>query len=125
MTVGSVAVRNSIEAALTGLNFFLPCLRRKLRIATDTSPKSISTGQGLLHLWQIVQWSATSPNSAKCWMETPRRVCSSYRNASISSDAASILLRGEYSRLGRRTWVLHTRSEEHTSELQSQSNLVC
>src|SRR3989304_6278087 len=85
MTVGSVALRNSIEPAVTGLNFFLPCLRRKLRIATDTSP-----------------------NSAKCWMETPRRVCSSYRNASISSDAARILLRGEYSRLARGTWVLHT-----------------
>src|SRR3990167_2577124 len=125
MTVGSVTLRNIIEAAVTGLNFFLPCLRRKLRIAIDTSPKSISTGHGFLHLWQIVQWSAMSPNSAKCWMETPRRVCSSYRNASISSDAASILLRGEYSRLARGTWVLHTRSEEHTSELQSQSNLVC
>src|SRR4030067_1065697 len=108
MAVGSVALRNSIEVALTGLNFFLPCLRRKLRMKIDTSPKSISTGQGFLHLWHIVQWSATSPNSAKCWMETPRRVCSSYRNASISSEAARILLRGEYSRLARGTWVLHT-----------------
>src|SRR3972149_3621219 len=108
MVAGSVAVRNNIDAALTGLNFFLPCLRRKLRIATDTSPKSISTGQGFLHLWHIVQWSAISPNSAKCRMETPRRVCSSYRNASISSEAASILLGGEYSRLARGTWVLHT-----------------
>src|SRR3989338_4724619 len=108
MVVGSVALRNSIEVALTKLNFFLPCLRRKLRIATDTSPKSISTGQGFLHLWHIVQWSATSPNSAKCRIDTPRRVCSSYRNASISSEVASILLRGEYIRLARGTWVLHT-----------------
>src|SRR3989338_53805 len=108
MVAGSVALRNSIEADETGLNFFLPCLRNKLRMATDTSPKSILTGQGFRHRWQTVQWSATSPNSAKCWMETPRRVCSSYRKASISSEVARILLRGEYSRLARGTWVLHT-----------------
>jgi hypothetical protein len=48
-----------------------------LRIAIDTSPKSMSTGQGDSHLWQTVQWSATSPYSSKCRIETPRRVCSS------------------------------------------------
>src|SRR5512140_95973 len=108
VAVGSVAPRYSMDSALTGLNFFLPCLRRKLRIAIDTSPKSISTGQGVTHLWHTVQWSATSPNSSKCWMDTPRRVCSSYRKASISSEVPRILLRGEYSRLARGTWVLHT-----------------
>src|SRR5687767_15980368 len=41
-------------------------------------------------------------------METPRRVCSSYRNASISNEVARILLRGEYSRLARGTCVAHT-----------------
>ena len=46
--------------SVTGLNFFLPSLRSRLRIAIDTSPKSMSTGQGFTHLWQTVQWSATS-----------------------------------------------------------------
>ena len=100
--------RYSIEVAAIGLNFFLPCLRKKLRIAIETSPKSMLTGQGFRHLWQTVQWSATSLNSSKCWMEMPRRVCSSYRNASTSKDVARILLRGEYSRLARGTWVVHT-----------------
>ena len=54
-----------MDSAVTGLKFFLPCLRRKLRIATDTSPKSISTGQGFRHLWHTVQWSATSLNSVE------------------------------------------------------------
>ena len=27
-------------------------------MAIDTSPKSMSTGQGFTHLWQTVQWSA-------------------------------------------------------------------
>src|SRR5512147_1603002 len=74
----------------------------------DTSPKSMSTGHGFRHLWQTVQWSATSENSSQCLSDTPRRVCSSYRNASISSDVARILLRGEYSRLARGECVAHT-----------------
>ena len=37
----------AIEAAVPGLKRFLSCLRRKLRMATETSPKSISTGHGL------------------------------------------------------------------------------
>src|SRR6185295_15813265 len=77
-------------------------------MAMETSPKSMSTGQGLRHLWQTVQWSATSENSSKCLSETPRRVCSSYRNASMSNEVARILLRGEYSRFARGTWVEHT-----------------
>ena len=64
-------------ASVPGLVRFLSCLRRKLRIATDTSPKSISTGQGFRQRWQTVQWSATSLNSSKCFSEMPRRVCSS------------------------------------------------
>ena len=62
---------------LARLNDFLPWLRSRLRILTVTSPKSMSTGHGFSHLWQIVQWSATSSNSAQCASETPRRVCSS------------------------------------------------
>ena len=46
-------------------------------MATETSPKSMSTGQGFTQRWQIVQWSATSLNSSKCFSEMPRRVCSS------------------------------------------------
>ena len=38
----------------------------------------------------------------------PRRVCSSYRKASISSEVARILLRGLYSRLARGTCVAQT-----------------
>src|SRR5688572_2867885 len=105
--VGSVAFRNHIDAIVPGLNRLLPSRRRKLRIAIDTSPKSMSTGQGLKHLWQTVQWSATSVNSSKCRRLTPRRVCSSYRNASISSDVARILLRGLYSRFARGECVAH------------------
>jgi hypothetical protein len=32
-----------------------PALRSRLRILIDTLPKSISTGQGVTHLWQMVQ----------------------------------------------------------------------
>src|SRR6478609_11551295 len=74
----------------------------------DTSPKSIFTGHGLTHLWHTVQWSETSSNSCQCLMDTPRRVCSSYRKASTSSEVARILLRGLYSRLARGTWVAQT-----------------
>ena len=41
-------------------------------------------------------------------MLMPRRVCSSYKKASTSSDVAKILLRGLYSKLARGTWVAHT-----------------
>ena len=74
---GLVAFRNAIEAAAPGLKRFLPMRRSRSRIAIETSPKSMSTGQGFSHLWHTVQWSATSPNSSQCRMETPRRVCSS------------------------------------------------
>ncbi len=65
IVVGSVALRKNIAAAVPGLNFFLPSRRSRLRIAIETSPKSMSTGHGLSHLWHTVQWSATSPNSSK------------------------------------------------------------
>ena len=74
----------------------------------ETSPKSISTGHGLKHLWHTVQWSATSSNSCQCLILTPRRVCSSYKNASTNSDVAKILLRGLYSKLARGTCVAQT-----------------
>jgi len=57
--------------------FFLPWARRKLRMAIETSPKSMSTGQGFTQRWQTVQWSPMSENSSKCCRLTPRRVCSS------------------------------------------------
>ncbi len=108
MVCGLVAFRKNIAAAVPGLNFFWPILRSRLRMFIDTSPKSILTGHGVTHLWQTVQWSATSENSSQCLIDTPRRVCSSYRKASISSEVARILLRGLYSRLARGTWVAHT-----------------
>ena len=39
-----------LDAAAPGRHFFLPALRRRLRIAIDTSPKSMSTGHGFTHL---------------------------------------------------------------------------
>ena len=62
----------------------------------------MSTGHGFTHLWQTVQWSATSPNSSKCLSEMPRRVCSSYRNASISSDVAEDLVARAVEQVGAR-----------------------
>ena len=73
-----------------------------------TSPKSILTGQGVAHLWQTVQCAATSSNISQWRIEIPRRVCSSYKNASISRDVAKILSRGLYSKLARGTWVAQT-----------------
>src|SRR5476651_1346638 len=108
MVAGSVALRKNIDAALPGLKLFLSILRSRLRMFIDTSPKSILTGQGVTHLWHTVQWSATSSNSSQCLIEMPRRVCSSYRKASISDDVARIFSRGEYSRFARGTWVAHT-----------------
>ena len=104
---GLVALRKNIAAALPGRRRFLPILRSRLRMFMLTSPKSMSTGHAGRHLWHTVQWSATSSNSSQCLIETPRRVCSSYRKASISSEVARILLRGLYSRLARGTCVAH------------------
>ena len=108
MVCGWVALRNGMAAALPGRKLFLPILRSRLRMFMVTSPKSIFTGHGLRHLWHTVQWSATSSKSAQWRTLMPRRVCSSYRKASISSEVARILLRGLYSRLARGTWVAHT-----------------
>ena len=108
MVCGLVALSMNIAAALPGRKLFCPILRSRLRMFIDTSPKSIFTGHGFTHLWQTVQWSATSSNSSQCLIDTPRRVCSSYRKASTSSEVARILLRGLYSRLARGTWVAHT-----------------
>src|SRR5471032_2431702 len=108
MVAGSVAFRKNIDAALPGLKLFLSILRSRLRMFIDTSPKSMLTGHGVTHLWHTVQWSATSSNSSQCLMLTPRRVCSSYKNASTSSEVARILLRGLYNRLARGTCVAHT-----------------
>ena len=66
-----------MAAQVAGELRFWPRLRRMLRMRTVTSPKSMFTGQGARHLWQMVQWSATSFSSSKCRVETPRRVCSS------------------------------------------------
>src|SRR3990172_3619471 len=108
MVVGSVTLRNASDARVPRLRRFLPRARNRLRMWIVTSPKSMSTGQGFSHLWHTVQSSATSFNSSKWRIEMPRRVCSSYRNASMMRPAARILLRGEYSRLARGTCVLHT-----------------
>src|SRR5438270_7053632 len=48
----------------------------------------------------------------------PAGACSRYRGPGRALPEAGLLKRGS---AGRRAW----RSEEHTSELQSQSNLVC
>ena len=108
MLSGLVALSISMAAALPGRKLFWPILRSRLRMFIDTSPKSMFTGHGGSHLWQTVQWSATSSNSSQCLTDTPRRVCSSYRKASTSSEVARILLRGLYSRLARGTCVAHT-----------------
>ena len=108
MVSGLVAFKNIIAMRLTGRRLFLPILRSRLRMFIDTSPKSMLTGQGLRHLWHTVQWSATSSNSCQCFTLMPRRVCSSYKNASTSSEVARILLRGLYRRLARGTWVAQT-----------------
>ncbi len=94
MVSGLVAFRKNIAAALPGRKLFCPILRNRLRMFMVTSPKSMLTGQGFRHLWHTVQWSATSSNSCQCFTLMPRRVCSSYRNASTSNEVARILLRG-------------------------------
>jgi hypothetical protein len=77
MVSSSVLLRKAMASLVAGAFLRWPALRRKLRMAVVTSPKSMSTGQGFLHLWHTVQWSATSSNSAKWARDTPRRVCSS------------------------------------------------
>src|SRR5574344_1964946 len=108
MVLGSVLLSMDIAKALPGLKLFLSILRSRLRMFMDTSPQSIFTGQGVQHLWHTVQCSATSSSSCQWWLEMPRRVCSSYRKASTSSEVAKILLRGEYSKLAPGMCVLHT-----------------
>src|SRR5574344_542750 len=108
MVCGSVVFKSAMANLLPGLKLFLSILRSRLRMFMDTSPKSIFTGQGVKHLWHRVQCSATSSNSCQWWLEIPRRVCSSYKKASTSSEVAKILLRGEYSRFAPGMCVLHT-----------------
>ena len=107
-SVGFLAFKNAMPADTIGLKRLCPVSRRKLLMSTLTSPKSIFTGHGFTQRWHTVQCSAMLPSSSKCFSDTPRRVCSSYKNASASSPTPKILLRGEYSRLARGTWVLHT-----------------
>jgi hypothetical protein len=97
-----------MAARLAGLKLRLSILRSRLRMFIETSPKSMLTGHGVTHLWHTVQWSDTSSNSSQWRIETPRRVCSSYRKASIRAEVARILSRGEYSRFACGTWVVHT-----------------
>ena len=66
-----------MAAQAPGLKRFWPRLTRMRRRRMVTSPKSMLTGQGLRHLWQMVQWSATSFISSTWRSESPRRVCSS------------------------------------------------
>src|ERR1035438_6723589 len=51
MVSGFVAFKKNSAAAAPALKRFLPMRRSKSRIAIDTLPKSISTGQGVRHLW--------------------------------------------------------------------------
>ena len=108
ITVGFLAFKNAMPAATAGLKCVCPVWCKKLRMSTVTSPKSMFTGQGFTQRWHTVQWSPMLPSSSKCFSDTPRRVCSSYKNASASSPTPRILLRGLYSKLARGTWVLHT-----------------
>ena len=74
---GLVALRKIIAALLAGRKLRWPILRSRFLMFIETSPKSMSTGHGARHLWQTVQWSATSSNSSQWRSEMPRRVCSS------------------------------------------------
>ena len=71
-----VGALSSAIARGAGIELFLPTSRNKLRMAIDTSPKSMSTDRVdafvahravIRHIGQFV----------KCLSETPRRVCSS------------------------------------------------
>jgi hypothetical protein len=77
MVCGLVLLRKLIATALPGRKLCCPILRSRLRMAIVTSPKSIFTGQGFRHLWQMVQCSATSSKSVQWRTLMPRRVCSS------------------------------------------------
>ncbi|SMN01740.1 hypothetical protein SPONL_18 [uncultured Candidatus Thioglobus sp.] len=106
------------------------CLTKIFFILIETSPKSIFTGQGFSQRWQMVQWSAISLNSSKWSSETPRRVCSSYKNASEIRLVPIILSRGEYSKLASGTCVVQTslhlpqRRQDFTISLISPSSLL-
>ena len=109
IVVGSVAFRNEHRAlACPDCTRRLPCWRSRLRIAIETSPKSMSTGHGFAALVAdraVVGDVARTRRSAAA----TRRAASAPRtgSASISSDVARILLRGLYSRFARGTCVAH------------------
>jgi hypothetical protein len=50
MVSGFVALRKNMDATVPGLKRFLPMRRNRSRSAMETSPKSMSTGQGDSHL---------------------------------------------------------------------------
>src|SRR3569833_2522537 len=108
MVEGSVTFKKASDARVPTLGWRWPRSFRILRMRIDTSPKSMSTGHGVSHLWQTVQRSATSYITSKWRMEMPRRVCSSYNYASFIWSVASILLRCEYIRFSRGLCVLHS-----------------
>ena len=54
----------------------------------------MSTGQGFAHLWQMVQWSATSSSQRRSSNFVERSRCASYSSASMSAPMARFLLRG-------------------------------
>src|SRR3569832_295159 len=55
MVEGSVTFKKAIDARVPTLVWRWPRSFRILRMRIDTSPKSMSTGHGVSHLWQTVQ----------------------------------------------------------------------
>ena len=55
MVCGLVAFRKNIDRRGAQIEALLPMRRNKSRIPMETSPKSMSTGQGDAHLWHTVQ----------------------------------------------------------------------
>ena len=64
------AFKKNMEAAVPGLNRFLPCAAGGLACAWRLAKVDVHRA-GARHLWQTVQWSATSPNSSQWAIETP------------------------------------------------------
>src|SRR5205809_5343804 len=67
-------------------------------------------------LFRSVQLRRDSPRSRKIWIWVPRRVV---------SDRKGLDLRSRSGGMERRSRPFRSRSEEHTSELQSRLHLVC
>src|SRR5690606_23708513 len=89
-------------------------LRDLERSGLKTAPK-LAVGDGALGFWKAL---------AKVWPETTQQRCWVHKTANVLEKLPKAM-QPKVKQALHDIWQAETRSEEHTSELQSRENLVC